>query len=371
MARNEPLCDASHLPSGTVRLSRERIDRQLVRLGLSHEKVAQIAGIARNTFGAAYNGAPILRDTAKRIAVALEVTVEDLLDGSAASINGAEPPPKLIAGEWRVEQPLGNWIAASNGLQFRLYRVSHHYVAGRQGRAKCYDLLHLSNAAREALREQLLRHPMICERVGPHPHITENLGTQPGDEAQQWWVIDRWIDGMPLSGRLEPKRIQSDGPIQGPGLARLMTEIALGLAALHAKGVVFRELAPSRVHLHQADGRVILTEFELAKLLGAAPTVSREWPDDLYRAPEVAGGKTSEQSDFYSWARILVHAVTGREPSEESPTARELGSLPKGIWRLTTDCLSRIPSDRPKRISQLLSTLERYWTPATWQAARV
>ena len=38
-------------------------------------------------------------------------------------------------------------------------------------------------------------------------------------------------------------------------------------------------------------------------------TVSADWPDDPYRAPEVEGGVADATTDLFSWARILLHAA--------------------------------------------------------------
>lgn len=96
-----------------------------------------------------------------------------------------------------------------------------------------------------------------------------------------------------LADRLE------QGPWPQAELPRLLHQIALGLSALRAVGVVFRELAPSRVLIADDDGRAVLTDFELAKLLEGAPTVSVPcWPDDPYRAPEVESGHATVQADL-------------------------------------------------------------------------
>jgi len=58
----------------------------------------------------------------------------------------------------------------------------------------------------------------------------------------------------------------------------LLLDVASGLQALHNSGVVFRELAPTRVLSGAKDGRAVLTDFELAKLMDGSPSVSSEWP---------------------------------------------------------------------------------------------
>ncbi len=62
----------------------------------------------------------------------------------------------------------------------------------------------------------------------------------------------------------------------------VMREIVDALARLHESGVVMRELAPSRILITAETFRAVLSDFELAKLLSGAPTVSPDgdWPDD-------------------------------------------------------------------------------------------
>ena len=53
-----------------------------------------------------------------------------------------------------------------------------------------------------------------------------------------------------------------------------MKGIASGLKALHAAGVIRRELTPDFVLLNERDDRPILTDLELAKLIEGGPTVA-------------------------------------------------------------------------------------------------
>lgn len=107
--------------------------------------------------------------------------------------------------------------------------------------------------------------------------------------------------------------------------------------------------------------RALLTDFELAKLLGNAPTVSADWPDDPYRAPEVETGSADKRADLYSWARILVHAALGRLPAigEDAESLSSI-ELPRALKPLVCDCLSPAPSDRPGSLDKLLRPLRRW-----------
>lgn len=53
----------------------------------------------------------------------------------------------------------------------------------------------------------------------------------------------------------------------------------------------------------------VLTDFELAKLLDGSSSVSSEWPEDTYRAPEVDGGWATVQSDLYSLGQVVLAAI--------------------------------------------------------------
>ncbi len=345
---------------GLVHFDPEKLKQQRVRKGFSKTGLAERADVARNTVLKALRGEGIFPNNALAIANALGVDDPNaLLPSGDGEEQVSEEGQALVGGQWRAVEYLGPWITASNGLQFRICRMQHEFVETRQGRGKWYDLLHLSSRDRESRRTHLVRHSIVCERIGPHRHLSDNLSSSPSENQESWWVVDRWIEGGTLADR-----IASD-PYPREQLARLMCEIALGLETLHAAKVVFRELAPSRVIVAQEDGRAVLTDFELAKLLDTNPTVSADWPDDPYRAPEVEDGEASERSDLYSWARILLRAASGEElptKGQDSDALTRVG-LPKAVWRIATDCLSPAPSDRPKSVKQVLQAIKTWASP--------
>lgn len=342
---------------GLVHLDPDKLEDRRVRRGLTKNGLCERAGLSRNTVLSAFRGDGVFPHSALRIAQALGCEDPSVLLLRSPDGGGATGVTRTRVGdEWQVKEYLGSWFRASNGLRFRVCRLRHEFVDERQGRGKSYDLGSLATRKREDLRAHLLRHPRVCERIGPHDHVSENLSTFPGQNEDYWWVIDRWVGGTSLEDRLQ------HGPFPTERLARLMHEIALGLDALHAANVVFRELAPSRVIMAADDQRVVLTDFELAKLLDTGPTVSTTWPDDPYRAPEVEDAMASERSDLYSWARVLLRAASGKElpPEGEDGDALTRLGLPKGVWRIAMDCLAPGPSDRPKSVKQVLRATSRW-----------
>jgi len=340
---------------GLIYLDPAKVARIALRLGLGKTALADNAGVSRNTVGKTYSGKGIFASSALLIAEALGVEVDSLVDPAHVKEGGGDSEPTTV-GEWTVAKHVGPWLTASNGLQFRVCDMRHRFVEGRRGRGKWYDLL---GRDYEKWKDHLVRHAEVCERIGTHRNIAQNVSALPGSEDGSWWVVDRWTDGETLANLL------NDGPYPSSRLPRLMSDIAEGMLALHNANIVFRELSPSRVQVIKDDERAILTDFELAKLTDGAPTVSTDWPDDPYQAPEVASGSTTEKSDLYSWARIFLHAATGNLPPKgmEQELLASI-KLPKAVWKAVSTSLSPGPSDRPQNVNAILRPL-RTWSKST------
>jgi serine/threonine protein kinase len=168
-------------------------------------------------------------------------------------------------------------------------------------------------------------------------------------------VIDDWVGKHTVGERLEAE------PWRAAHLPRLLLDVAQGLAALHAVGIVFRELAPARVLIADQGTRAVLTDFELAKLLDGSPSVSSEWPEDPYRAPEVDGGGATIQSDLYSFGKLAVAAAAGGKVDDTNATvALGKASVPKRLAKYLVDCLEPVPKKRPPELSVLLKELTRW-----------
>jgi serine/threonine protein kinase len=153
-------------------------------------------------------------------------------------------------------------------------------------------------------------------------------------------------------------------PLPVPELVQVAAEIAQALDALHAAGIVHRDVKPSNVLL--GDGGAVLTDFGLARgvdstqltqdgqLLGTAQ----------YLAPElIQGAVATPASDVYAFGCLLYEAATGAPPfagrSEgeigyahlvEDPARPGLpGELPDAILL----GLAKDPRDRPTSATAL------------------
>jgi serine/threonine protein kinase len=160
------------------------------------------------------------------------------------------------------------------------------------------------------------------------------------------------VGASTLADRLET------GALPAADLPRLLLDVATGLQALHKAGVVFRELAPARVLIADHDGRAVLTDFELAKLLDGSPSVSSEWPDDPFRAPEVDGGSATLQADLYSFSKVAVAAAAGEQVENDGvPDVFNKTGMPKQLSKLLIACLEPVPIKRPTELVPLVKEL--------------
>jgi predicted Ser/Thr protein kinase len=124
------------------------------------------------------------------------------------------------------------------------------------------------------------------------------------------YVVTRYVPGRTLE-----ETVREIGPLRGTALDRLAEGLAEALAAIHAAGVVHRDLKPGNVMLD--DGQPVVIDFGIAHV----PDATRLTQTGLvmgtpgYLAPEVIqGGTASGASDVHSWGTTVAYAATGRQP---------------------------------------------------------
>ena len=169
------------------------------------------------------------------------------------------------------------------------------------------------------------------------------------------YIVTRYVPGPTLEAM-----VRSRGPLSGPGLRRLAYGTAEALTAIHAAGVVHRDLKPGNVML--TDDRPVVIDFGIAQ----SPDATRLTQTGLvmgtpgYLAPEVIEGQpSSPASDVHSWGATMAYAATGRAPyggggdSYQTIFYRivsgraDLSGIPAPLVPLVSAALARDPAHRP------------------------
>ena len=199
-------------------------------------------------------------------------------------------------------------------------------------------------------RYRLAREVETMRRVHS-PFVAEVLDADVTSEPP--YIVTRYVQGRSLEDV-----VAESGPLAGEALARLAYGLASALTAVHAAGVVHRDLKPGNVML--ADGKPVVIDFGIAQ----APDLTRLTMTGMfmgtpgYLAPEVIEGKQSgPAADVHSWGATVAFAATGRPPfgigSFETIFYRivhgqpDLDRFPPPLAPLVVDALARDPARRP------------------------
>jgi len=171
-----------------------------------------------------------------------------------------------------------------------------------------------------------------------------------------------------IAGESLQKRLDDTGPLPLIAILRIGRQIAAGLAAAHAQGLVHRDVKPANILLERGVDRVTLTDFGLARAVDDA-TVTRSGViagTPQYMSPEQARGENVDaRSDLFSLGSVLYAMATGRAPFRAETSF--------GILRRITDDpprpITRINSEIPVWFERLVDRLhakqpeDRYQTP--------
>jgi predicted Ser/Thr protein kinase len=167
------------------------------------------------------------------------------------------------------------------------------------------------------------------------------------------YIVTRYVPGRTLEDT-----VRQGGPVRGVALDNLAEGLAEALAAIHASGVVHRDLKPGNVML-DGDHPVII-DFGIAHV----PDATRLTKTGLvmgtpgYLAPEVIeGSPSSGASDVHSWGATVAFAATGRQPFGSGTYQTiffrvlegkaELDGVPPYLLPFVTAALSTDPRSRP------------------------
>src|SRR5918912_1852267 len=278
----------------------------------------------------------------------------------------------LIGGRYRLHSLLGQ------GAMGRVW-AAHDEVLER-GVAVKEVLLPpaVPEAEREALVARTLREGRAAARVRDPRVVTVYDVVE--DDDRPWLVLQL------LQPRTLADVLAAEGPLDPARAAVIGLQVLDGLAAVHAAGVLHRDVKPANV-LFGRDGGAVLADFGVATLEDDAAVTSTGLVlgSPAYLAPERARGEApTPAADLWSLGATLFAAVEGHSPfhregplptlgallTEDVPDAPSAGPLAPAIAALLTkDPAARPDADTVR--SLLTAALTAHPVPAAERTALV
>ncbi|WP_427887788.1 protein kinase domain-containing protein [Kribbella sp. GL6] len=237
------------------------------------------------------------------------------------------------------------------------------YLAeGRERQEVALKVLRPHVAHDPIARARLQREATTLQKVN-HPGVAGILDHDL--EGEQPYLVTRFVPGRPLDEQVDDR-----GPLTPRKWLPLAGCLAESLQAIHAAGVIHRDLKPGNVMM--CNGKPVMIDFGIAQAA-----------DDLrltqtglvigtpgYLAPELIEGEmVSQSADWWGWAATVAFAATGRRPFGKGPFEAVLARVHSGqadldgldprLKSLLAAALSPSKADRPTQ-DEIMTGLSRY-----------
>ncbi|MFE6738230.1 serine/threonine-protein kinase [Streptomyces tubercidicus] len=257
-------------------------------------------------------------------------------------MNGRTLPPRI--GPYLVERRLG---AGGMGEVYLAYSVAGEPVAVKVIRPDRTD---------PHTRARFEREATIARTISGTGRVARFIDADPF--AEEPWLAMDYVPGRALSDL-----VKDQGPLAAPLVASLGALLAEGLAAVHAVGLVHRDLKAQNVIL--GDFGPVIIDFGLGAFLGASKGSLSQAGTVIGTVrcmpPEQALGEVdmTQAADVYGLGTVLLYAATEHYPYDgarwEAVAAQvvnpkvepDLSGLPRELAPVVTPMLAHRADDRP------------------------
>ena len=222
------------------------------------------------------------------------------------------------------------------------------------------------------IRERFTREAQTAAKLS-HPHIVPIHAVGEGDGLV--YFVMGYVDGESVGARLKRR-----GPLPVEESRRIMKETADALSAAHALSVIHRDIKPDNILLEGTRGRVMVTDFGIAKALSAGSGATLTGAGiaigtPSYMSPEQAAGEREidGRSDLYSLGIVSYQMLTGELPfsaptvagilmkqiTEPAPlVSSSRADVPEDLALAVSRCLEKDPANRWPTADALRRSLE-------------
>ncbi len=288
----------------------------------------------------------------------------DVSCGIAAIHRGSDHSPVLVAGarlgRYEIRQPLGR------GGMATVYQATDSQL----GREVALKIPRFEPDTEHAVIERFLREGKAAAAVD-HPHVCPVYDA--GEIDGTAYIAMRFIAGQSLA------RVLADGPLPIRDVVTVIRKLADALVAVHAAGVIHRDIKASNVLL-TGNGEPLLTDFGLSRQtadtqhltttgspIGTPATMSPE---------QVRGdhGAIDARTDIYSLGVLLYQLLTGRLPFEGPLTEVLIGikqvepprpgtlrpEIDRELDAICRKAMAKRPANRYQTAQAFADTLDAY-----------
>lgn len=281
----------------------------------------------------------------------------------------------ILDGRYKLLQPIGAggmgsvWLVEKMATYEKFaIKFIHEHALG--------DESYYARFTREVQVLRGLRHPNIVD-------VFDWSIPEPGKKSQAYVVMEL-LEGVTLQDVIRQHR-----RLPVAFMDRVMLQVLDGLAAVHAMGIIHRDMSPSNIYLvgqPNAFPRVKILDFGLAKGIGGSHADSAvTQPGSVlgraaYAAPEIfLDQELDVRADLFACGMIFYRAVVGRFPYRETkvdlmwaeryaernqttdypPPSRYVSDVPQPIERIIMRALRRRPSGRYGSAAEMQQELLR------------
>jgi hypothetical protein len=230
-----------------------------------------------------------------------------------------------------VEPP--RWTELSDGDEFAGYRIERRLARGGMGilylalesgleRRVALKLIAPEAAADEVFARRFAEESRIAASI-EHPNVVPIYAA--GDEGGVPWIAMRYVAGSDLQ-----RRIAREGRLDPADAVALIAQVGNGLDAIHAAGLVHRDVKPANVLLSGERGgeHAYITDFGVARNVATQSglTQTGRFVGTLdYVAPEqISGEPVDARVDVYALGCLLYKLLTGEVPFPREGEAARL-----------------------------------------------
>jgi serine/threonine protein kinase len=268
----------------------------------------------------------------------------------------------------------------TSGSDFAGYRVER--VIGRGGMGEVYLARHPRLPRSDALKlmsEELSRNEVYRQRFSTEADLACQVQHESvvrvydrGEDGARLWIAMEYVEGRDLAELLE-----ADGRLDIERAVALTERIAAGLDAIHARGLLHRDVKPANILITRdvlGVERALLTDFGIAR--SAADSLGLTGVGDVvatlhYAAPEqfeMRSGELDRRVDVYALGCVLYEMATGRVPLEgdsvasfwhslqtvaPTPPSRRVAGIPTPLDEVLAKALSKRREDRYSSAGEL------------------